>query len=305
MSEANQTINRAVKETVFDQTPVNSPDWQEYAYNSEGFSAEPNVIISNEIRASRMNVDQSLVGVTSQGSLEVEMSDGTFDDFLESVMMDTWTSDVLNIGTTMSSYSIEKEFRDVPNAFYQYSGQRVTQFDLNVATDDFVTATFSFMGASESSSATSAVGTGTSTPASSAPRMSAPQVTGIKVDGVDSNMCISNLSLTLNNNPRDIRCIGKLANSDVKLGTAEVSVSFTAYFDAASKVEYDKVNSQTELSFEFQITDGTNSYTFLLPKCKASAPAPQSTGKDTDVTVDFTLNGFEDAVEGTALRITR
>lgn len=305
MSESNQVIIRAVRETVYDTTPTNSPDWQEYRFTSEGFSAEPNTIISNEIRSDRMNSDQSLVGVTSQGSLDVEMSDGTFDDFLESAMCDTWTADVLKIGTTDTSYSVEKSFEDVANAFYQYTGQRVGQFDLNVATEDFVTATFSFMGASEATSATSVVGTGTSAPPTTTPIMSSPQVTNIEVDGVASNMCISNLSLSLNNNLRDIKCVGKLANSDTRKGTADVSVSFTAYFDAASKVEYDKVNSQTALSFQFAVTDGTNSYTFLLPNCKATAPAPQSGGKDQDVTVDITLNGFFDVTEGTSLKITR
>lgn len=305
MSESNQTIVRLVRETVYDTTPTNSPDWQEYRFTSEGFSAEPNTIISNEIRSDRMDSGQSLVGVTSQGSIDVEMSDGTFDDLLESLMCDTWTTDTLKVGTTDTSYSVEKEFADVANAFYQYTGQRVGQMDLNVATEDFVTATFSFMGASESSSATSVVGTGTSAPPTTTPIMSSPQVTGIKVDGVASSMCISNISLTVNNNLRDIKCVGKLANSDTRKGTCNVSVSFTAYFDAASKVEYDKVNSQTALSFEFAITDGTNSYTFLLPNCKATAPSPQSGGRDQDVMVDMTLNGFYDVTEDTSLKITR
>lgn len=306
MSESNQVIIRAVRETVYDTTPVDSPDWQEYRFTGEGFSAEPNVIVSNEIRSDRVNSDQALVGVTSQGSLDVEMSDGTFDDFLESVMCDTWTADVLKIGTTDTSYSVEKEFADVAGAFYQYTGQRVGQFDLNVATEDFVTATFTFMGASENDSATSAVGTGTSAPPTTTPVMSSPQITGVKVDGVASNMCISTLSLSLNNNLRSIKCIGKIANSDTKKGTADVSVTFSAYFDAASQVEYKKVNAQTPLSFEFTVTDGLGGeYTFLLPKAKASAPAPQSSGKDQDTMVDITLNGFYDVTEDTSLKITR
>ena len=287
MSESNRVAVRYVEETGdYGVTPTNSAAWQAIRYTSETLSGTPNTATSSEIRADRMIADQIKTGLTVGGDISFELSSGTFDNLLEAIMCDTWTSDVLNIGTNDKSFSIEKHMQDI-DKYITYTGMRASSMELSFSYGEMVTGKFSFMGNGVDTPAASLVGTGSILPPTTTGILnSTSDVTGILINGVAiGGISIKSISLTVDNQYRAIEAIGSDAPVNASKGTANITGSMEAYLSAESFDFYGRVLN--------------------LPRVKLSGEAPQSGGLDQDVmiTVDFTA--LIDSATSTSLRITR
>jgi len=308
MSESNQVILRYVEETTYNETPVDSPNWQEVRYTAETFSASPTYSTSAEIRSDRMIADNPLVSAASQGDYSIEFSPQSFDDHIEAVMSSTWdgTTGVIKTGTLDRSYTFEKEFVDL-GKFINFTGQRAASMNLEMSYGSIITGSFAFMGAGASTPLTSSVGSlGTSNPPlTTEVFVGSSDVGSVTIDGVASTICISSLSLTVDNQLRMIECLGSVYANDVKKGTSSVTGSFEAYLDADSFEVYKDSLESARIALEYSVTDGTNIYTFTLPRLTLEVEAPQSTALDTDVTLTVNFTAIYDPTEDTNLRITR
>ena len=69
-------------------------------------------VVSDEIRPDRNVPDTILVGGDASGGIDGELSYGTFDDFIESVLYSTWSGSPANSivnGTTQKSFTLQKK----------------------------------------------------------------------------------------------------------------------------------------------------------------------------------------------------
>ena len=304
MSESNRVALRYIPEVTYGTTPVDGV-WQALRFEGESLTATPDVVVSNEIRSDRHISDQLQTGLTVGGGFNFELSPNTFDSLIESALCGAWTANVLKVGVVDSSYTLEKEFEDV-NKFITFTGMRVGQMSLSLAYGAIATGTFTFAGNGSDTPVASLVGLGSTTAATTTPILNASSdVNSVKIDGVATDICITSMTLDVNNNLRPITCIGSVAPTNQTKGSASVTGAVEMYLDANSFVMYSNVLTQTEVSLEFTITDGTDSYTFFLPKVKLSGDAPMAGSKDSDVLMSFNYTALYDATEDTSLVITR
>ena len=186
-----------------------------------------------------------------------------------------------------------------------FTGMVVGGMNLNIQTGSILTGEFSFMGAS-GARATNTVGTGTPTAAPTAEVMNAVdnvgeiKEAGVAIDGI----CISSLSINVDNSLRAINCIGTLGASDIGAGRCNVTGSLLTYFSDGSL--YDKYLNNTATSLSFKVTgnDG-NSYTFTLPRIKLTQGTVQAGGIDQDVMAEFQIQALADPTDDETLQITR
>jgi len=310
MSESNRVVLRYIPEVVYDTTPTNGT-WNTVRYTSETLSATPTTTTSSEIRTDRMTSDMPKVGMTVGGDISFEFSAASFDDFIESAMCSTWEADTPSVGSRQikiglddSSYSIEKEFGDIAK-FATFSGMRVGAMSLSMAYGEILTGSFTFAGAGADTPASSLVGTGSTNDAPTTEVMNASSDVGtVKIDGVTTDICINSLEITLDNALREITCIGKDSPKDQKKGTASVTGTIEMYLSADSFALYQKALTNSSISLEYTVSDGTSSYTFLIPNAKLSGDAPQSGGLDQDIMFSAEFTALYDETENSSLVIT-
>lgn len=310
MSESNQVVIRYIPEVTYDTTPVDGV-WETVRYESDSLSATPTTTESAEVRADRMISDMPKVGMTVGGDVNIELSATSFDDLIESAMCSTWQADTpsvgsrqLKIGTTDSSYTIEKEYADI-GEFAYFSGMRVDSMNLSLSYGNIVTGSFTFAGASSGTDSTSLVGAGSTNPATTTDVLTASaDVTSVEIGGVPTTICINSLDLSLANNMRAIECIGSDGPSDQRKGTATVTGSAEMHLYAESFALYEKALANESESFAFTLSDGTNTLKFEIPNAKLSGDTPPSGGRDTDVVLSLEFTGLYDPTSGSSLVIT-
>lgn len=303
MSESNQVKLIYVVESTYGTTPTDSVNWKTLRMTGESIGANPQTIISNEIRSDRQVADNILVSLQVGGASNFEMSAQTFDDFLEAVMCGTWTTDVLKIGSTDRSYTLEKQFLDLSQNI-AFKGMRVGQMDLNFTFNQIVTGAFTFVGNGVTSpSGTSLVGAGTLAAATTTDVLASPDVGTIQVDGGSAPSPIRSIQLSLNNNMRPTEALGNSAPLNQRKGRATITGTIEAYFDDVTL--YNKLINNTAASLSWVASDGTNSYTFLLPKIKFGDGNPTADAGDQDVIQTLSFTALYDATEATSLKVTR
>ena len=302
MSETNRMALRYVAEVTYGTTPTGAA-WDEVRFTGESLQGTPRTVTSNEIRSDRMISDQPKVGLDVGGGIDFELSAQDFDDFMEAAMCGTWSTNVLTVGTTDRSFSLEKEYEDLSSTLIAFKGMRVGSFGLNFAYGQLATGQVTFMGnnvttleATQSSAITTAT--------SNAIMDGADGITAITIDGasVDTTY-FKSIAFTLNNGLRPKEAMKYAAPIGINKGRANVTGSMTAYFDSISL--YEKLISNTEVDFQFTVSDGTKTYTFRLPKIKFSSGAPAGSGVDTDVMQTLAFTGLYESSTGTSLKITR
>ena len=304
MSESNRGTLKYVAETTFNTTPSNSANWKHVEFTGESLSATVNTTESAGIRADRMLSDMPKVSTQVAGGVDFELSPSSFDDWIEAALCGTWTSNVLKVGTTKRSFSMEKGFEDL-GVYQSFTGMRVGQMSLATTYGSIITGSFQFTGAGSAQLGTSLVGTGSVANAVADVFNSTSDVGSVTIDGSSTGICINSLNLDVNNNLREINCIGQEFANDISYGSASVTGSVELYLSAETWALYGNVLANTEVAISYTVSNGTDSYTFLLPKVKLSGDTPPIGGKDQDVMITFNFSALYDDTTGTNIQITR
>lgn len=301
MSETNRVILRYIDEVTYGITPTDGV-WQKVRFNSDDLTAQPQTTQSEEIRDDRMISDLILTSMTVGGGYQSELSYGSFDDFMEMAMGGTWATDVLKAGTVKRSVSIEKEYADIAK-FILFKGMRVGTMAINAQFGQIATIGFGFAGNGSTSGGTSTVGLGSTTAVNTNDVMSGADVANILVDGSAATVDMRNIGINLDNNLRPIEALGSVAPSNQAYGSSNITGTIEAYFEDLAF--YDALINSTAKSIQWEISDGTNTYTLLIPKLKFNDGAPPTPGKDQDVLQSLGFTALFDSATGTNLQITR
>lgn len=116
---ADRTELRYIKETTWGVTPTTG-NLAAIRYTGESLNANIETTVSQEIRSDRATADLTPVGQSAGGSIEVELSFGAYDDFLECALFSTFTADLNIVGNAgdISSNSAQSKFTSTnPNKF--------------------------------------------------------------------------------------------------------------------------------------------------------------------------------------------
>jgi hypothetical protein len=204
----------------------------------------------------------------------------------------------LDIGKDTPSFTLAKAYLDVPHLAtndvhsQRYTGSLVSGFNLNVATGQIVTGSFSTVGngylQEEPSYVQQVIAAGGTLGAAgtSQPLNASIDVPVVAVDGASTTFCIENFTISLDNGLTPQNCIGYTAPRRYELGTASVSVSANIYLGDQSYDAFMPAKlSQAPVSMAFTMSNADGGYAFVLPAVQLSFPDPSAGGANQPVMI--------------------
>lgn len=197
------------------------------------------------------------------GDIASNLSHGSVDDFIASVLYSDWSADVISDGVDEKSFTVQQASLDI-NQFSLYTGVKANTWQLDVPVDGIVTSNFGVMGKQFTISASDIDNTPT------APTVGEPFFHAggtFLVDGQD-DCNISSISLNIDNGGQANYKLGSDTARDITVGFTTITGSFVVYFDDASI--FTAFLNEATASLDFTLTDGVNTMQFVLPKVKYS-----------------------------------
>ena len=288
-----------VVEATFGTTPAGN--FTNLPFSTHSLNLTKDRVAGNDIQADRMpRVDRHGNRQVS-GDIVVDLRDADYDAFLESAMLNAWSTNVLKVGTTPKFFSIEDYAADIDQARL-FTGMSVSSMGISLAPNQMVTTTFGMVGKDMSISGTQK----TQTAASGAAPFDAYSG-DIAIGNVASSSAVAivtGLDFTLNNSYAPTFVIGDDSAPSLEYGRAEIEGTLTAYFEDASLIN--RFLNETESELEVSVDDptGSNAYTFLFPRIKINS-ADVGVDGPTSRIISMSFVALYDATEATNLKITR
>lgn len=290
---------RIVKEVTFGTVPTATFDT--VRCTGTDLNLKFDSLVSNEIRSDRQISNFRHGMMTTEGSIDTEISSGSNLVLWEGALAGTWTGTTgdytLKAGTTLSTYSIERVFADGP----QYDVMRGSAFngvEISITPDAMATAKFSVIGRD----AAAMKGT-TYTAAVNAATTSAPMdaFTGTLSEGGSAIAVVTSVEIKLENGRKTEGVVGSRYTPAIFEGTCNVTGTATVLFENATL--YNKFINETESAMVITLTDGaTGTMTFNLPKIKYGTGNFQIP-KEGPITLQMEFQALYDETAGTAFYI--
>lgn len=288
-----------IVESSFGTTPAG--DFTNLPFSTHSLNLTKDRVAGNDIQADRMPRVDRHGNRQVAGDIVVDLRDADYDAFLEAAMLNTWSTNVLKVGTTPKFFSIEDYAADIDQARL-FTGMTVSSMGISLAPNQMVTTTFSMVGKDMTIGAVQK----TQTASSNAAPFDAYSG-DIAIGNVASSSAVAivtGLDFTLNNSYAPTFVIGDDSAPSLEYGRAEVEGTLTAYFEDASLIN--RFLNETESELEVSVDDptGANSYTFLFPRIKINS-ADVGVDGPTSRIISMSFVALYDATEGTNLKITR
>lgn len=208
----------------------------------------------------------------------------------------------LTHGTTITSFTIEKQMLDV-GQYFAYKGQVPSKMSLNAASGSLTTMSIDFMGlGTVRNTSTNIAGTTTNTVSLSYTGHSAvsnPQSLIWEGGAPTAGMYIKSIALEYDNAIRQQSAIGSLAPVDVAAGTIAAKATLSMYF--ANGSIYDKFIANTATTLIWASLDPSgNGYVFTMPNCNITSYKVTAGAKDQDMMAEVVVTLLEDRANATA-----
>lgn len=288
-----------IAESAFGTTPA-TPTFANLPFNTHSLDLTKDRVEGNEIQADRMPRVDRHGNKQAGGSIEVDLRKGDFDGLLESAFLNSYSTNVLKIGTTPKFFSFEDAANDI-DQFRLFTGMSVSTLNVSIAPNQMVTGTFDLVGKTMTQAATSA---SVGAPTASSTNAPFDSYSGTIEDGGSGLAIVTSLDFSLTNSFAPTFVIGSDSAQQLEFGRAIVEGTMTVYYEDATLIN--KFLNETESSLSVSVDDptGTNSYTFDFPRVKYNgASVPVQNPASRLITIPFV--SLFDTVEGTNLKLTR
>jgi len=287
-----------IVESTFGTTPAGN--FTNLPFSTHSLNLTKDRVAGNDIQSDRMpRVDRHgnrQVG----GDIAVDLRDADYDDWLEAAMLNTWSSDVLKVGTTPKFFSVEDYAADIDQARL-FTGCTVNSIGVSLAPNQMVSTTFGVVGKDMTIGATEK----TQDAASGAAPFDAYSGS-LKIATHGSSLAeaaiVTGMDFTLTNGYAPTFVIGDDSAPSLEFGRAEVEGTLSVYFEDATQIN--RFVNETETALEVQVGDGSNTMTFLFPRTKINS-ADVGVDGPTSRVISMSFIGLYDTTEGTNLKITR
>ena len=288
-----------IVESTFGTTPAGNFTNLPFSTHSLNLSKER--VQGNDIQQDRMPRVDRHGNRQAGGDIAVDLRDGDYDDFLESAMLNTFSTNVLKVGTTPKFMSIEDYAADVDQARL-FTGMTVSSMGISLAPNQMVTTTFTMVGKDMTIGATEK----TQDAASGAAPFDAysGDLSIGNVGSLSASAIVTAVDFTLDNAFAPTFVIGDDSAPAILSGRATVEGTFTAYFEDAALIN--RFLDETESALQVSVNDptGSNEYTFLFPRIKINS-ADAAVGGPESRMVECSFVSLYDTTEATNLKITR
>jgi hypothetical protein len=289
-----------IVESTFGSTPAEG-SFINLPFSTHSLNLTKDRVAGNDIQSDRMpRVDRHGNRQVS-GDIVVDLRDADYDAFLESALLNTWSSNVLKVGTTPKFFSIEDYAADIDQARL-FAGMSVSTMAISLAPNQMVTTTFGMVGKNMTISQTQR----TQTAASGAAPFDAYSG-DIAIGNVASSSAVAivtGLDFTLNNSFAPTFVIGDDAAPSLEYGRAEVEGTMSVYFENAALINRFLNETESEISVSVNDPTGVNAYTFLFPRVKINS-ADVGVDGPTSRVIKMSFVSLFDTTQATNLKITR
>lgn len=300
-----------IAETTFGTTP-STPTFIEIPYTTHSLNLTKQRVSGTDIQADRMLRVDRHGNRSAGGDIVVDLRGtttgaGNYDPFIESAFMNTFSTNVLKIGTTMKTFSIEDSALDTSStdAFRLFTGMGVSSMAISIKPNSMVQSTFSFAGKDMAASLTTAATTLTA----AAVNKPFDAYSGtIKISDAGGTLAsiaiITGIDFTIDNAFNPTYVIGSATTPQLEYGMATVEGTITAYFEDISLIN--RFLNETETAFEVQVDspDTTAGMTFLFPRVKINAADVPVSGTGSRV-ITLPFVALYDTTEATSIKLTR
>ena len=252
-----------IVESTFGTTPVGN--FTAIPYNTHSLNLTKDRVTGNEIQPDRMlRVDRHGNRQTG-GDIAVDLRDGNFDPFLESALQNTWSTDILKVGSTPKYFSIEDAANDIAQ-YRVFTGMSVSSLSVSIAPNQMVATTFSMIGKDMTISGTGKT-VDDATIAQPFDAYSGDVNIG-NVGGATASAIVTSIDFSIDNAMAPTFVVGDDATPFLETGMATVEGTFTAYFENAALINRFINETETALNVSVDDPTGGNAYTFTFPKIK-------------------------------------
>lgn len=301
------TVREAfIAESTFGTTP-STPTFQIFRHTGGGLSLDKGTGQSSEITAHRNVTAEFQLSHRVQGSYPFEFSDATLEEFLQAVLMGSWSSaDILKVGTTFRSFTFEKTI-DVGGGTYNYHrhlGCALDRMSINIAAEEAVTGSIDVVGKEQSDPATSIISGATYTAANTEAIMTGDTVASISVVGLSPDPIVKSISLSLANNLRSRPFLGSLFTDSFGMGQFEITGQIEAYYNSGALLQAIKDHTSGELSFNVGVTTG-KILTITIPAAQLGNGRVVAGGNNGDEMITADFRGVYSSSDATSLIIER
>ena len=288
-----------IVESTFGTTPAGN--FTNLPFSTHSLNLTKDRVAGNDIQADRMPRVDRHGNRQVAGDIAVDLRDGDYDAFLESAMLNTWSTNVLKVGTTPKFFSVEDYAADIDQARV-FTGLSVSTMGISLAPNQMVTTTFGMVGKDMTIGAVEK----TQDAASGAAPFDAysGDISIGNVGGATPVAIVTSLDFTLTNSFAPTFVIGDASAPSLEYGRAEVEGTLTAYFEDATLINRFLNETETEIEVSVDDPTGANSYTFTFPRVKINS-ADVGVDGPTSRMISLSFVALYDATEGTNLKITR
>jgi len=292
-----------VTETVYGTTPA-VPALISLPFKSHSLNLTKERVTGGDILPDRMVRHDRHGNRAVAGDIVVDLRKGDYDALIESAMMGAFATNVLTVGTTIKSFSIEDAANDI-SQFRLFTGCAVSTMAVSIKPNAMVEATFGMVGKNMTIGSTSV------DPAKTAASNNQP------FDAYSGNFriadaggtpvaspIVTSFDFTVTNSLAPTYVIGSSSTPQLEYGMAQVEGSVTAYFEDALLLN--RFLNETETTCEIFIDDptGLSQYGFRFPRVKFNAAdIPVEGPTSRIITIPFVA--LYDTTMATSLRITR
>jgi len=288
-----------IVESTFGTTPAGN--FTNLPFSTHSLNLTKDRVAGNDIQADRMPRVDRHGNRQVAGDIAVDLRDGDYDAFLESAMLNTWSTNVLKVGTTPKFFSVEDYAVDIDQARV-FTGLAVSTMGISLAPNQMVTTTFGMVGKDMTIGAVEK----TQDAASGAAPFDAysGDISIGNVGGAAPVAIVTSLDFTLTNSFAPTFVIGDASAPSLEYGRADVEGTLTAYFEDASLINRFLNETETEIEVSVDDPTGANSYTFTFPRVKINS-ADVGVDGPTSRMISMSFVALYDTTEGTNLKITR
>ena len=289
-----------IAETAFGTTP-STPTFANLPFNTHSLDLTKDRVEGNEIQADRMPRVDRHGNKQAGGSIEVDLRKGDFDGLFESAFLNTYSTNVLKIGTTPKYFSFEDAANDIAQ-FRLFTGMAVSSLNVSIAPNQMVTGTFDLVGKTMTQAGTTASTGGA--PTASSTNAPFDSYSGTITDGGSGLAIVTSLDFSLTNSFAPTFVIGSDSAQQLEFGRAIVEGTMTVYYEDETLIN--KFLNETESSLSVSVDDptGASTYTFDFPRVKYNGAAvPVQNPASRLITIPFV--SLYDTTEGTNLKLTR
>jgi len=296
-----------IAESSYGSTP-STPAFADIRHTSCNLGLTKSELESAEIRTDRQIAHFRHGNKSVAGDIGIELSYGTFDDFLEAALCGTWDTDTpsagidqLQAGVTRRSFTVERKFAnlDTPE-YHRYTGLEINTLNLTVAPDAMITGTFGAI-AQDYAIDTSIV-SGATYPAATTTEPF-DSFSGTINEGGSPIGSVTAIDMTLENGLNPLFVIGSATTDLPSIGKSRVTGNLTVFFQ--SKALLDKFINETASSLVFVLSDPAgNTYDFTFPNIKYNGGQPDVDGEG-EVTISLPFIALYDSTEGSNITIER